>query len=433
MDALVHQARRFPDLGIEGVRTDGLEARDAGLARAIYGVVSRRWLTLRYLIDRHLQRDPERLDPKALAALLAGGAQLLFLDRLPAHAVVHETVEWIKHAQGPGAGRMVNAVMRRLCEDGLVDDRQFRDSFADGRDEIPLGDGRALVLSGELLPEDPLQRLSVATSVPLELLRSWCKTFSMREARTLALHGLVEAPVILNTASAESALPENCEAHTAPGHHVFHGEHSDLERLLRARNDIWVQDPGSSLAAESVTDLRPGLIVDLCAGKGTKTRQLSKIFPDAEIVATDIDEPRRKTLRQSVGSEQVRVVDFAQLDAWAGKADLVLLDVPCSNTGVLGRRVEAKYRFDVRRTEDLIGTQRQIVADSIRLLASGGARGRLLYSTCSLDPAENESQVAWAAKWHSLEVSREHRRAPAGLPGDGPVAYSDGSYAALLE
>jgi 16S rRNA (cytosine967-C5)-methyltransferase len=76
--------------------------------------------------------------------------------------------------------------------------------------------------------------------------------------------------------------------------------------------------------------------------------------------------------------------------------------------------------------------QRQIIADSVRLLKPGGG-GRLLYSTCSLDPAENREQAAWACRWHGFRIGREHDRLPEGLPGDPAEKYSDGSYAVLLE
>jgi len=137
------------------------------------------------------------------------------------------------------------------------------------------------------------------------------------------------------------------------------------------------------------------------------------------------------------------VIPYASLMEHAGEADLVLLDVPCSNTGVLARRIEAKYRVSRKRTDELTGLQRQIIANAIPLLrestsrsedeadgASGG--GKLLYSTCSLDSRENEQIAEWAQKWHRFQSAREHRRAPEGLPGSDPVKYSDGSYAVLL-
>jgi 16S rRNA (cytosine967-C5)-methyltransferase len=114
-----------------------------------------------------------------------------------------------------------------------------------------------------------------------------------------------------------------------------------------------------------------------------------------------------------------------------GKADLILLDVPCTNTGVLARRIEAKYRCDDDQLNRLVGIQKQIIADSIALLRSR-PRGRILYSTCSLEPEENQAQVDWAARWHTFKVLAFESHAPAGIPGGHASAYSDGSFWALL-
>jgi len=435
-EALVRQVRRFPDLAFEdALPTQGLDARDAALAHFMYDQVIRRWGTIYGVVSPLLEKPIEELTPKAHAAIFVGAAQILFMDRVPLHAALYETVEWTKHRGSPGVTRLTNAVLRRIMELLPAEgQRQKRERATDLRDELPLADGQALALSREVLPADALERLAIATSHPLELLRTWTKRFGLRDTRALALHGLVTAPVILNTAHAQADLPEGCRAHRAPGHHVYEGDHAALSAALRERRDIWVQDPASSLAVGSVTDLKPGLVVDACAGKGTKTRQLRAAFPGARIVATDIDRVRQRVLKETfAGDEAVRVVRYEELAEFAGQSDLVLLDVPCSNTGVLARRPEARYRFDRKRLESLAGMQRQIIADSLPLLKSGkGGSGRILYSTCSLDPSENEEQAAWAEKWHALRVEREHRRAPEGAPGEGPEAYSDGAYAVLL-
>lgn len=434
-EALARQFKRFPDLALDDLDTSGLDAKDAALARAIVASASRRWLTLWGLVRPMLDREPRSLDVRAAAAIMSGAAQIVLLERVPPHAACDESVAWVKRHAGEGKARLVNAILRRLCR--LVLDetgaKVFREAPSDRRDEIPLGDGRALALNEEALPSDPLERLSVASSAPVDLLRHWVKLFSMREARRLAMHGVLEPPIILNTRHAEGALPEGLVPHDMPGHHVFTGPIAELASILSARSDLWVQDPASSLAVEGVGDLEPRVVVDLCAGKGTKTRQLARAFPGARIIATDIDAPRARVLRETFAQTPVEVIDYANVDDLAGQADLVLLDVPCSNTGVLGRRVEAKYRFDASRTRSLIKAQRQIIVKAIPLLSKeAGSRGGLLYSTCSLDQQENEEQAQWVDRWHALAKDREHRRGVSGQPGDPASRYSDGSYAALL-
>lgn len=437
MALLAVQAKRFPDLDIATPNTDGMEARDAALAHFIYDTVVRRWLTLSFLVSMELDKEWREIHPRIQAAMLAGAAQLVFLDKVPAHAAVHESVEWVKLQLGPRAGGLTNAMLRRVAE--LVSPEEGigfapRAAWTDRQDELPLSDGTAVPLTKNALPADPMERLAVATSCPIDLLRTWSKSMSMRDVKKLALHGLVHPPIILNTSHATAPLPAEVIPHTAPGHHVYTGSHQALTELLITRRDIWVQDPASALGVLSIADLKPSVIIDVCAGMGTKTRQLAATFPNAKVVATDIDLPRLNELQRVFeGNPQVEVVPFRKMrEGWANKAELVVLDVPCSNTGVLARRVEARYRHDRERAESLAGTQRQIIADSIPLLAPGRGKAQILYSTCSLDPRENEEQAKWVERWHSMTAQREHRRMPEGGPGEPPERYSDGSYAVLM-
>lgn len=469
LSLVCRQVRKYPDLAIATPGEESLSERDAAFAHALYDIVIRRWITLRWCVERHLTRDWYKTPDEARAGLLCGAAQILFMRSVPPFAAVNETVEWTKHNAGRAAGGMVNAVLRRVLDDlrraepvaepveGLFDDhgnkvvpqappaevfevdahgRLFRPVWSGHRDELPLPDGTALVLKGPLLPADPHEQLAITTSTPSALLRSWVKATSLREAKPLAAHGLAAPPTILNTSAAKGPLPETCVPHDAPGHHVFLGTRAELSALLAGRSDVWVQDPASSLAVQSVLDLTPEIVIDACAGLGTKTRQLAAAFPNATILATDIDRPRYQSLERSMANlPNVRVIPYATLSEHLGSANLVLLDVPCSNTGVLARRVEAKYRAAEDRTAELTGLQRQIIADAIPLLrprGGGSPSGAILYSTCSLDPRENEEIARWVSKWHSFDIEREHRRVPSGGPGLPATQYSDGSYAVLL-
>lgn len=437
---LARQAHRFPELDVRPFEPAGLPPRDAAFAHAVHDAVMRRWLTLSNLVQGNLRQPFDDLEPRLRAALLAGAAQLLFLDSVPPHAAINHAVEWAKQRIRPGAGAMVNAVLRKtdalLQRDG-EGRLATRDVYTGRRDELPLAGGRALALAAPALPEDEVERLAAAASVPVILLRRWLERLPMREVRGLALHALAHPPIILNTAHAAADLRADplLAPHDAPGHHVFTGTREQLIDLLQSRADTWVQDPASSLAVSSVFDLRPSLVLDLCAGQGTKTRQLAAAFPEATIVATDVSDARLATLRAVfAGSEQVRVVSPKQArEGNLARADLILLDVPCSNTGVLARRPEARYRFGPETLASLIDTQRQIIADAIPLLAPGGS---ILYSTCSLEPEENQEQARWAAKWHAFAIRRENARPPhTVLSGGGEgaaAAYSDGSYAVLL-
>lgn len=440
---LADDAKRFPDIVPRPLETSStkerpLDARDAAFAHALYDQTVRRWYTLQAVVAPRLNQPFIETETRLRAALLGGAAQLILLDRVPPHAAISETVEWAKRAIRPGAGKLVNAVLRRVAE--LVgDDRRYRDGWDDDRDAIPLSDGRALVLTQPVLSEDPLDRLSAATSIPRPLIASWHDHLGPDAARSLALHALAHAPVTLNTSCAESPV-ELGTPHNTPGFRVVAPDTPGFTELLEQRTDVWVQDPTSSEAVASVADLAgaigTGLIIDACAGKGTKTRQLARLFPDAEIIASDTDRERYAVLeRVFAGHPRVRVIPYADLldavisRAEPARADLVLLDVPCSNSGVLARRPEAKYRVATRQHDRLLDTQRQIIADSLRLLSD---RGAILYSTCSLQPEENHDQADWARTWHGFNPTRQRLTLPEGLPGGDPACYRDGGFSVLL-
>lgn len=433
---LARRAETFPDMDLAPLSEQGLEPRDRALAHAIVDGAGRHWLTLAYLLDRTLKTPFDSIEPKLRAVLMCGSAQLALLDRVPAHACIDLAVEWAKVRIRPGAGGLVNAVLRRMSEltrCGPGESRVIRPRWSSRRDEIPLSDGTALALAHAVLPDGP-ELLSIAASMPQWLIARWTDQFGAEEARRLVAHGLVQAPLILNTtfASAETMPAEwRLTPHEAPGHMVVAGARDRLAEFLGRRDDLWAQDPTSSKAASLASHLAPSLIIDLCAGQGTKTRQLARMFPRSTIVACEPNEGRLRTLRQAMAANPaVRVMEPREAHrTLAGKADLVVLDVPCSNTGVLARRIEARYRDSQSQLQRLVAVQREIIRESVKLLGPGG---HILYSTCSIEPEENERQASWATGACPLKIVARESTVPHGEPGSAPEHYRDGGFAALL-
>ena len=412
---------------------------DAAFAHAIVDAAVRRWLTLQHLIQGFLEGPFGAMEPRLKGVLLGAAAQMLLLDRVPIHAAIDTAVDWAKRTIRPGAGGLVNAVLRRLGEQM---DERVGTAWDGTRRGIPLSCGGTLTFKSDVLPEDEARRWSVATSTPLALLQRWQGLLEWGEARRIALHGLVEPPTILNTlyAGAEVIPPAGLELlpHAHDGHWIARGPRDALATLLRGRRDIWAQDPASARTLLGLGKLlggakaQPRLIVDLCAGQGTKTRQLLAEFPQARVIAAEVDASRLGRLRELEAQEpRVRAMGAREaLRAASGTADLVLLDVPCSNSGVLARRVEARYRFETGQLGRLVTLQREIIGNSLRLLREGGP-GWLVYATCSLEREENEDQSRALAQ-AGFRIVREHRVWPQGLPGGEPGVYSDGAYSAVL-
>lgn len=425
------QARRFPDVDIAPLFTDELDERDARFAGALYTEVMRRWLTLEYLINHRLNRPMREVEARMQAVLLTGAAQIFFFDHVPAHAAVDEAVGWARQNIRAGAAGVVNAVLRRLTEltgptVGVCEGNQDRSA-------IPLSDGRYRILKEGILPADRHGRWAAATGHPRSLVDRWAHRMSPSDVERLLLHDLVHPPILIHGLCSKALEgSEDLRPHSATGFSVFTGTHAALRTLLTANPGSIVQDPSAyaAITATEGIDLKGRLIVDYCAGQGTKTAALARMHPEARIIATDADARRLSILHERFkGSEQVQVRSTDSLLEHAGKADLLILDVPCSNSGVLPRRVEARYRIDDAHLKSLVGLQRQIIADSMRLRSPNG---RILYSTCSLESLENQEQTDWVCRWHRMRVISQRLLTPRGLPGEDAAGYADGGFHALI-
>ncbi|CAN5830344.1 transcription antitermination factor NusB [soil metagenome] len=454
---MMHQVAKWPGVSLTDLRLPpGIQGRDAALAHAIYAAVMGRWITLEHVIRKHCDTPWEQLETQVRAALLVGASQLLLLDRIPAYAALDHAVQWTKNFTQGGAGRLVNAVLRRISELALGATRL--DEYSGAPDELPLTGGGALRLAMPVFfPGDDAdsarERLRLATGHGKGMWAAW-HALDMAALKQRALHSLVTSPIVMNTTSAPAKLIEDrglFQPHSMPGHHVYVGPAAEIAPLIAAAHGaLWVQDAASSQAVRLLAqhhynedskghaDGAGTLIVDLCAGQGTKTRQLAALLPRAEIYATDIDERRLGRLAETFArpdyEDRVKVMPIDILKkrvGLRGGCDTVLLDVPCSNTGVIARRPEAKFRFTPASVAEVQGLQRDIIRDGLRLLAEKPGAA-LVYSTCSLEHAENADQVAGAEKALKLVKVWEHALEPSGLPGGPASGYHDGSYAAGL-
>jgi 16S rRNA (cytosine967-C5)-methyltransferase len=433
MERIAKKAGQFPELPFDANAPQGLDPRDAALAHAIETAVTRRWLTLVAVIESRLTRPWTRVEATLQAALLAGSAQLLFMDRLPDHAVVDETVGWAKRQRGPKAGGFVNAVLRKVIALRTEMLEKPSGPFGSRRDELPLSDGRAWRLAEDVFSAESVDRAREIGSVGRELFLHWIAAHGFTSARQLAEHGLADPPTLVTGVPSSLAGDVRFVAHDIAGWHAFVGDHGELRELLAAHPSLRVQDPASGDPVKAARDagLQPRKIVDFCAGRGTKTVQLAQTFPGASIVACDPDLERAKDLASAAKRfTNIIVATPAKMTEHFQSADLVVLDVPCSNTAVLPRRPEASYRFTARRLEKLIEKQREVVVGAMPLLAPGGF---VLYSTCSLEPTENTRQAEAIRKRFHLQPRGERQRFPTGAPGDPASKYSDGGFWALMQ
>jgi 16S rRNA (cytosine967-C5)-methyltransferase len=435
---LARHAADYPEFAFGDDAPAGLDPRDAALARAIEQSTLRHWRAIVPVLTACVTRRFDDVQPEVRGVLMASAAQLLFHDRLPDHAVVDDAVEWTKERVHPRPAAFVNAVLRKVIglrgpvlEHGDADGARWRDR----RDALPMSDGRVRLLNDALLPDNQVQRLSAQCSIGRALFEHWTSTKGFEQAVALAVQSLVQPGLTVTGIPAggidpATKAPWPMTPHDAAGFMVWDGGHDQLMSALRLHPDARVQDPASARAVDATRHLQPVRILDACAGRGTKTAQLANAHPRAEIVATDTDGPRRAALRQRFkGHARVKVVGPEQLASFGSTFDLVLLDVPCSNTGVLCRRVEAKYRFSAKGLAGLVDLQQGIALDHAPLLARDG---RMLWSTCSLEHAENRAQAEWLSRRLKLRIESDEALLPTGAPGSPATAVRNGSYHALL-
>jgi len=314
-----------------------------------------------------------KLDLEVLMALRLGAYQLGYLERVPARAAVHESVELAKRAKKRSAAPLVNAVLRHLALSGQ------RKVF---HAERPAAEGASV------------RDIADHSSHPLWLVERWERNFgATAAARICDFDQSVPVTALRLSADVTDDDLRREGVELAPGALLTHARRlvsGDVTRSqVLAAGRVAIQDEASQLVAALVgTGAR---ILDCCAAPGGKTAGIAERNPQAAIVAAELHPHRARTLRRRSPGENVSVIvaDALALPLNA-EFDRVLADVPCSGTGTLGRNPEIKWRLEPGAFADLHRKQLAILRAALDRVAPGG---RLVYSTCSLEPEENAEVV----------------------------------------
>lgn len=425
----VEQQAAYASELLHSDRLDKLSVADRALTTEIVMGVLRWQSRLDSMIAASSSRSLAKLDPQVLIALRIAAYQLVYLSRVPARAAINESVELVKRARKTSAAPFANAVLRKLAEAGtesLVSEMsaattsQLADQFAHPEWLVQRWiDHFGITYAAAICRHDqqiPLTSIRVDTDAV---------------ARQLEGEGIKLAPGALLTS-----------ARTVAGGDVTH------TRAYR-EGRVFIQDEASQLVAALVG--KGARILDCCAAPGSKTAAMVSRNPTAEIVAAELHAHRAKLLRQRVRAKNVRVMSADVLNLpLQGAFDRVLADVPCSGTGTLARNPEIKWRLKPEDLAELHAKQVAILRTALQQLAPGG---RAVYSTCSLEPEENQTVVEEALRGDSnielldchMELERLLRDGELALDDldsllDGKylrtipeVSPSDGFFAAVLE
>ena len=404
------------DLLARELASANLGSQDRGLAQELaYGAV--RWqATLDYLIQR---KAPQPITKPVLRILLRLGLyQLFWLERIPDHAAVNEAVTLCKRLGYPRQSGFINAILRAYLREREHTER----------------------LLSELKGYQP----PVGYSHPAWLFERWEKRWGQEAAVKLLdwnntppksfarLNTLrTDQRQLLEAWKAEGVVAQPIEKPWTPPGLLFALEsHPSLAKLPSFQQGyFYVQDPSTLLAVHAL-DPQPGdSILDLCAAPGGKATYMAQLTGNrGHIVAEDLDPGRLALVRENcvrLGAEnvEIRSTEEGRRDL-ATQFDRILIDAPCSNTGVMRRRVDLRWRIRAEEIQKLSGTQLALLRRAAPQLKPGGC---LVYSTCSLEPEENRETVNRFLAEHSDFQLRSEREI---LPF---VEQVDGAYVATLD
>lgn len=356
-----------------------LQGADRGLLTELVMGVLRRQGTLDYYLTHLVQRPLDTLELPVLLLLRLGLYQLCYLDRVPAHAAVHATVELAGQA-APRAKGLVNGVLR---------------SFLRLNQTPPFPDQGMT----------PGKWLAATFSVPEWLAEQWLRQLSPAQAAALAATTLETPSVVLRTNRLKTTREHLSAQLAAAGITAETCRYApDAIRLISRcpipdlpgyHEGLWtVQDEASQLVS-LLLEPQPGeTVLDMCAAPGGKTAHLAHLMEDrGRVVATDLNQRRVRKIEQTVcrlglGSVQTLVADALQPDYLDGqKFDRILLDAPCSGLGVIRRNPEAKWRLTQSEINRCAERQSHLLQAAARLLQP---QGRLVYATCSTAQEEDE-------------------------------------------
>jgi 16S rRNA (cytosine967-C5)-methyltransferase len=358
---------------------DELETRERAQVREYVQNIFRRRSYLDFLIDHYSSIAVAEMKAELKNILRLGIYDMLFMDSTPDYAAINEAVEIAKFKLGSKTGDLVNAIMRNLQRD---------------LENLP-----------KPAFKDRTKLVATTFSHPEWMVERWRKRFGEREAFQL-MQANNSRPHYYVRVNSLRTKPENFELRMdkmgvdyeasdwLPNFYKVDSVQPFIEKGLLSKGLCQVQDIAAGLAP-FVLDPQPGeKIYDLCAAPGTKSIMISDLTEGkSDILAVDISGDRLEKLAEnalSFGAENIKIRRGDVLELSLPLADAVLLDAPCTGTGVLSKRADLRWRRDEQGLKNAVDLQEQLLEEAANMVKLGG---RLVYSTCSLEPEENMEQV----------------------------------------
>jgi 16S rRNA (cytosine967-C5)-methyltransferase len=418
LDTWQEQRRPFEEL-VASIDASLADGRDRRFARQLALGVLRWQKRLDWIIGHYCRRPVAKLDPTVRNILRLGVYQTAFMDRVPERAAVHTSVELAKRHGALHASGLINAVLRNLQR------QPNRTTYPD-------------------IKVDPVRHLALYHSHPEWLVQRWRKRWGEPETVQLLEANNLPSELWLRPnplrADAQSLSAElQLEAGPA-GYYRALAPEQVFRSQAYAEGHFQIQDPSAGLAV-TLLQPQPGeQILDLCSAPGGKATQIAECMRDTgTVIATDISRQRLERVRENAQRLRLTSLRLAAVDARSAGRELfdrVLVDAPCSGTGIIGRHPDARWHKEAEQLAALAARQGEIIESAFTHLRPGGV---LVYSTCSIEPEENEEIVESFLARNSTALLEE---ASSFLPDDSRAQryvqtrpgqhVGDGSFAARI-
>ncbi len=354
-----------------------LQPKDRALCHTLTLGVLRNQIYLDRLIEKLTTKKTTKFDLAVLLALRIGLYQLIFLDKIPAHAAINESVNLVQRAKKTSAKNLVNAVLRRATRE------KIEPEFA-----------------------DETEKICVESSHPRWLFERWIREFGFEEAKKLAVANNETPDLVFRlTAKSDAKIVETVkkigleiiESEIAANAWKVFGS-NEILRLYADEGKIYFQDEASQLVAQAVALKTGESFLDVCAAPGSKVTQIqdSRFRIQELIIAGDYFEHRVRILQANCRKQGADFINIVRYDAenalpFADESfDVVLIDAPCSGTGTIRHNPEIRYFLSEKDFAELSAKQLKILQTASKTVKKNG---RLIYSTCSLESEENEAVI----------------------------------------
>lgn len=370
----IHSSNAYSNLTIDTYLKDSnIDERDkAFISALVYGVCERQ-ITLDYNLSKHLKQSIKKLKPEVLIILRIGAYQILFMDKIPVSAAINESVNLTKANRASFASGLVNAVLRNVSRSGLILPNALESNY-----------------------------LSVKYSCPEWIINLWVNEYGLTNTEDILRSSIGEVPVYLRVNTLKTTSDELISILADEGVAAEKCKNFDdalvlkkqgsVEKLKAFKDGLFhVQDLSSQLCCKILGAQENDSILDVCSAPGGKTFTICENMRDnGKIVSCDIYPSRVKLIQngaERLGLKSIctQVSDASEFNKSFGEFDKVLCDVPCSGLGIIRRKPEIKYK-SAEDIDKLHNLQYLILCIAAKYVKNSG---RLVYSTCSLNPKEN--------------------------------------------